>query len=83
MENRKITLDNENEIKKAEIELEKSNMDENMLRYEAIKLAKRCYAGKYIERTNITNMGSNDPSSAVMAGFLAKLDLTKEAISNQ
>ena len=55
-------------------------MDGHMLRYEAIKLARKCYTGKYIESMRLTNMAKDDPSSAIMAGVLSKLDLTKKAI---
>lgn len=64
----------------AEMDLEKSNMDGHMLRYEAIKLARKCYTGKYVESMRMTNLAKDDPSSAVMAGLLSKLDLTKKAI---
>ena len=48
MDNKKIRQESQNEIKMAEMELEKKNMDSHMLRYEAIQLAKKCYGGKYI-----------------------------------
>ena len=62
------------------MQLEKENMDEHMLRHEALMLAKRCYSGKYISEATITSFDKNDPSSAVVAGCLAKLDATKQAI---
>jgi len=62
------------------MELEKTNMDEQMLSYETIKLAKQCYAGKYFEKVNITSMPEDDVSGAVLAGILSKLDVTKKAI---
>jgi hypothetical protein len=51
-----------------------------MLHHEALKLAKRCYAGKHISSTNISNMPADDPTNAVLAGVLNKLDITKKAI---
>ena len=65
------------------MQLEKENMDENMLRYEALMLAKRCYAGKYVAEATITSFDKNDPSSAVVAGVLSKLDSTKKAMGIQ
>ena len=62
------------------MELEKKNMDSHMLRYEAIQLAKKCYSGKYISKMQITNIAKDDPSSAILAGVLSKLDLTKKAL---
>jgi len=38
------------------MELEKTNMDEQMLSYETIKLAKQCYKGKTFDKINITSM---------------------------
>lgn len=72
LENQKIQKDSANEIKRLEIELEKSNMDQNMLRHEALQLAKKCYAGKYIEKTNITNMAKDDSTGALLTGLLQK-----------
>ena len=43
-------------------------------------LAKRCYGGKYIQEATITSFDKNDPSNAVVAGVLAKLDTTKQAM---
>lgn len=63
--------------------LEKENMDAQMLRYEAMQLAKKCYENKYIEKTNMTNMGTNDASSAILAGVLTKLDVTKQAVNSK
>ncbi len=51
-----------------------------MLSYESIKLAKQCYSGRLFGELNITNMPVDDPSSAVVAGVLQKLDITKKAI---
>jgi hypothetical protein len=65
------------------MQLEKENMDEHMLRHEALMLAKRCYAGKYISEATITSFDKSDPSSAVVAGCLAKLDATKHAMGIQ
>ena len=65
------------------MQLEKENMDENMLRYEALMLAKRCYAGKHVAEATITSFDKNDPSSAVVAGVLSKLDSTKKAMGIQ
>ena len=56
LENDKIKQESANEIKLAMMELEKSNMDEKMLQHEAIQLARKSYAGKYVETTRITNM---------------------------
>lgn len=83
MEREKIEKDAANEIKRTEMELEKANMDENMLRYEALELAKKCYAGKKVERTNLTNMDQADASGAVLAGLLNKLAVTKQAIGQE
>merc|ERR1712032_1079052 len=65
--------DAENALKKLDMELETANMDEHMLRHEALMLAKRCYGGKYIQEATITSFDKNDPSNAVVAGVLAKL----------
>ena len=62
------------------MELEKNNMDEQMLSYESIQLAKKCYANRYFGELNITSMPEDDPSSAVVAGVLQKLAVTKSAI---
>ena len=62
------------------MELEKSNMDAEMLRFQALELAKKSFAGKYIEKFNITKMPKDDPTNAVLAGVLQKLDITKKAI---
>ncbi len=51
-----------------------------MLSYESIKLAKKCYFGKSFGEINMINMPVDDPSSAVIAGVLQKLDVTKKAI---
>merc|ERR1712076_10770 len=69
--------DAENALKKLDMELETANMDEHMLRHEALMLAKRCYGGKYIQEATITSFDKSDPSNAVVAGVLAKLDTTK------
>ena len=66
--------DAENALKKLDMELETANMDEHMLRHEALMLAKRCYGGKYIQEATITSFDKHDPSNAVVAGVLAKLD---------
>lgn len=64
------------------MELEKSNMDDQMLQHEAINLAKKCYSGKNISQANITNMQDqgSDPTGAILAGVLTKLDVTKKAL---
>ena len=62
------------------MELEKNNMDEQMLSYESIQLAKKCYANRYFGELNITSMPEDDPSSAVVAGVRQKLAVTKSAI---
>ena len=80
LEDAKITKDAQNEIELALMELEKKNMDAEMLRYETLQLAKKSYHGKYIASTNITNMPQDDPTNAVLAGVLQKLDVTKKAI---
>jgi len=72
--------DAENALKKLDMELETANMDEHMLRHEALMLAKRCYGGKYIQEATITSFDKNDASNAVVAGVLAKLDTTKQAM---
>lgn len=81
LESEKQQNDAANELKRLDMELEKEIMDKDMLTHEAMTLAKKCYAGKFIERTNITNMSNDDPSSAVLAGLLQKLDITKNAIA--
>merc|ERR1712226_798687 len=68
--------DAENALRKLDMELETANMDEHMLRHEALMLAKRCYGGKYIQEATITSFDKSDPSNAVVAGVLAKLDTT-------
>jgi len=70
----------DNNLKMLEMQLEKENMDEHMLRYEALQLAKRCYSGKYITEATITSFDKNDPSNTVVAGVLNKLDVTKKAM---
>ena len=80
LENKKMLQEHSNSITMAQQVLEKSNMgDENMLRHKAIELAKQSYAGKYIEKTSITNLGKDDPSTAVLAGMLAKFEICKSA----
>ena len=67
----------------ADQELEKNNSDENMLRYKAMELAKKCYGGRYVAETKITNLAKDDQSTAVMAGMLAKYDIVKQAVGAQ
>ena len=55
-------------------------MDDKMLAYEGMMLAKKCYSGKYIEKVNITNMSDADQSTQVMAGMLQKFGIAKELI---
>ena len=80
LENKKLQQDHDNEIKKAEQELEKRNMgDVNMLKHKAIKMAYSSYSGKYLEKVRMTNLSKDDPSQAVLAGLLAKYDLAKQS----
>ena len=62
------------------MELEKTNTDQQMLKYETLKLAQRSFNGKYISSVNITTMPEDDPSTGVLAGLLNKYELTKKAI---
>ena len=81
LENKKMQQDHDNEIKKAEQELEKRNMgDLNMLKHKAIQMAKNCYSGKFIQECRMTTMFKDDPSSAVLAGMISKYDLAKKAV---
>ena len=81
LENKKLQQDHNNEIKKAEQDLEKRNMgDQNMLKHKAISMALGAYAGKYVEKCRMTNLSKDDPSSAVLAGLLAKYDIAKQAV---
>lgn len=75
----KIKNDCEMEIEQAKMELEKRNMDADMLRYEALQLAKKSFAGKRID-ANVTTMAENDPTQAVLAGVLNTIGVTKAAI---
>ena len=50
------------------------------MQHEAIQLAKKCYTGRKVKTTYLTHLAQDDPSSAAMAGFLAKLDATQKAI---
>lgn len=80
LESKKIQKDHAMEIEKAQNELEKRNMSEaSMLKYKAIQLARSSYAGKYVSKTNMLNLSSDDPSTAALAGLLAKYDLCKKA----
>lgn len=56
--------------------------DVNMLKHKAIQMAYKSYTGKYVEKTNLTNLGSDDPSTGVLAGLLAKYDLCKAAVGS-
>lgn len=81
LETKKMKQDHKNEIKKAEQDLEKRNLgDEHMLKHKAIKLAYDSYNGKYIEKVRVNNMSKDDPSTAVLAGMLAKYDLAKQVV---
>lgn len=80
MERQTLKNDAENALKKLDMELETANMDENMLRHEALMLAKRCYNGKYIQEVTVTSFDKNDASNAVVAGVLSKLDATNQAL---
>ena len=80
LETKKIRVDCDNEIELAMMELEKSNMDEQMLKYQTLLLAKKSYGGKKIANANITNMPKDDPTNAVLAGVLSKIETTKKAI---
>lgn len=73
-------MDCRNEIERLNTELDKANMDENMLRHKALELAKKCISGKYFSTTSITAMPKDDPSSAVIASFLGKMDVQQKAI---
>lgn len=83
LEDNKIKDDANNETKLALMKLEKENMDAQMLRHEAMQLAKKCYASKHVEKTTLTNIGKDDASSAILAGVLTKLDVTKAAIGSE
>jgi hypothetical protein len=56
--------------------------DENMLKYKAIQMAYKSYNNKFVEKTNLTNLGSDDPSTGVLAGLLAKYELSKAAVGS-
>ena len=63
LENKKMQQDHENEIKKAEQDLEKRNMgDVNMLQHKALQMVKASYAGKYVSECRMTTMFKDDPS---------------------
>lgn len=83
LEDAKLSKECDNEIALASMELEKSNMDSEMLKYETLQLAKKSYAGKYVSNATITNMPQDDPTNAVLAGVLQKIDITKKAIGAQ
>ena len=80
LEAEKIKQDCENEIKLARMQLEKENMDEHMLRHEALKLAKASLTGRCIEKTNITAMPASASTDAILAGVLGKIGVTKNAM---
>ena len=77
---KQLTKDASIARKKDEINLEKENMDEQMLAYEGMMLAKKCYNGKYIEKVNITNMSAANESTQVMTRMLQKFGIAKEII---
>lgn len=80
MEREAIRNEAANSLKLLDMQLVTDNMDEHMLRYEALQLAKKCYGGKYIASTNITSFDKNDPSGTVLASVLNKIDATKGAL---
>jgi len=82
LEDKRIQQEAENEIKLAQMEQEKSNMDATMLRHEALLLAKRSYAGKYISETNLINLGQNDSANAVLGGLIKQYETTKRAVGH-
>lgn len=80
LESQKILQNSENEIERLATALDKTNMDQDMLRYKAIELAKVCYGGRYFTSTTITSMPKDDPANAIIAGFLQKMQVQKNAI---
>lgn len=70
LENKQITKDSSNEIKIADMELEKRNIDAQMLKHKALELASSSFKGQTFQGVNITKMSEDDASSAVLAGVL-------------